>query len=93
MMAFMAKTFNPPQMHMTSSPAVDTLHATPTATDTDNATAITTIETSNVYTSVDGGTPGLLPNPSAEEVPAVHPMSVLNYLNQDIDDQYICNQY
>ena len=29
MMTFMAKMFNPPQMHMESSPAVDTLHATP----------------------------------------------------------------
>ena len=136
-MTFMAKMFNPPQMHMVPSPAVDTLHATPTsatqlvptstmsgvgrpeassvitlqtqmkpplgqhsaktshhsATHSDTASDITTIETSNIYTSVHEGTPGLLPNPPADEVPAVHLMSMLNYLNQDIDDQYVCNQY
>ena len=136
-MTFMAKMLNPPQMHMAPSPAVDTLHATPTsatqlaptspmsgvgrpeassvitlqtqmtpplgqhsaktshhsATHSDTATDITSIETSNSYTSAHEGTPGLLPNPPADEVPAVYPMSMLNYLNQDIDDQYVCNQY
>ena len=63
------------------------------ATYTDTAIATTTIGTFNIYTSVDGGTLRLLPNPPAEEVPAVHSMSMLNYLNQDIDDQYVCSQY
>ena len=60
---------------------------------TDTAAANTTTETSNISTAVDAGTPGLLPNPPAEEVPEVHPMSMLNFLNQETDDQHAFNLY